>query len=343
MNDRSIIISLRVSAGSMRVLHGVMIGIVLLYLVPFLAMVSDNAGNFSYIRSALAAEQAVSAVVRDNVPTQYAGKDLTRLIVIVASLIVGGMFGRAADRLRNSAQFHAYRRNFDDWKSEMNISDNAIILSPLNRTLDELRNAKRKDRERLMREYTEAKKQLDAMGRDLAFLSVDVVDSTGLKMGEEPVVVEHDFREYKRFADRIFIAHGSLRSAWTPDGVMSCFTSVDAAVRAAREIITGLDRFNREVKSIRRDFHVRCGVNSGFVYYDGSLPLEEISDRVIDIAGHMQKQARPDTVCVAKPAIEPLGDRVGFEPSGRVVDGYEVYEWVRIRPGAGHGALTPAR
>jgi class 3 adenylate cyclase len=329
VNDKSKIASLRLTGGVLRVLHGVMIGIVLLYLVPFLAMASDNADHYSYIRSALAAEQALSALVRDNVPTQFGGKDLTRLIVIVASLFVGGMFGRAADKLRNQAQFHSYRKNLDDWKSQMNISDNAIILSPLNRTLDELRNAKRKDRERLMREYSEAKKQLDAMGRDLAFLAVDVVDSTGMKLGEESAIVEHDFREYKRFVDRIFATHGCLRAAWTPDGVMSCFTSVDAAVRAAREIITGLDRFNRETKSIRRDFSVRCGVNSGFVYYDGSVPLEEISDRVIDIAGHMQKHAKPNTVCVAKPAIEPLGDRIGFEPSGRVVDGYEVYEWTR--------------
>ena len=167
------------------------------------------------------------------------------------------------------------------------------------------------------------------MGRDLAFLSVDVVDSTGMKEREEPAIVEHDFREYKRFVERIFASHGCLRAAWTPDGVMSCFTSVDAAARAAREIIMGLERFNREVKSIRREFSVRCGVNSGFVYYDGSVPLEEISDRVIDIAGHMQKHARPNSVCVAKPAIEPLNDRIGFEPSGRVVDGYEVYEWER--------------
>jgi class 3 adenylate cyclase len=327
VNGKPKITFFQTAAGLLRILHGVMIGIVLLYLVPFLVMVSDNADQYGYVRSALAAEQTLSALVRDSVPTHYGGRDLTRLIVIVGSLFIGGLFGRAADKLRNTMQFLSYKNNLDDWKSQMNISDNAIVLSPLNRTLDELRNAKRKDRERLMREYAEAKKQLDAMGRDLAFLSVDVVDSAGMKLGEEAAIVEHDFREYKRFVDRIFATHGSLRSAWTPDGVMSCFTSVDAAVRAAREILTGLDRFNREVKSIRRIFSVRCGVNSGFVYYDGSVPLEEISDRVIDIAGHMQKQAKPNTVCVAKPAIEPLGDRIGFEPSGRVVDGYEVYEW----------------
>lgn len=329
MDNRPKIFALKLSAAVLTVLHGVMIGIVLLYLVPYLVMLSDNATKYSYIRSALAAEASISAVVREHVPTRFGGKDLTGIIVIVASLFIGSFFSRGADRLRNSAQFLSYRRSLDDWKSQMNISDNAIILSPLNRTLDELRNAKRKDRERLMREYAEAKKQLDAMGRDLAFLAVDVVDSTGMKIGEEAAIIEHDFREYKRFVERILSTHGCLRTAWTPDGVMSCFTSVDAAVRAAREIITGLDRFNREVKSIRRDFGVRCGVNSGFVYYDGSVPLEEISDRVIDIAGHMQKNAKPNTVCVAKPAIEPLGDRGGFEPSGRVVDGYEVYEWGR--------------
>ncbi len=329
MTDRPKIISIQLCAALVRVLNGVMIGIVILYLIPFLALLSDNAESFSYIDAALKAEASVSTVVRDNIPTMYGGRDLTRIIVIVGSLVIGGIFGRAADRLHNSVRFLTYRKNLDEWKAQMNISDNAIVLSPLNRTLEELRNAKRKDRERLMREYTQAKKQLDAMGRDLAFLAVDIVDSTGMKEREEPAIVEHDFREYKRFVDRIFLSHGCLRAAWTPDGVMSCFTSVDAAVRAAREIITGLDRFNREVKSIRREFGVRCGVNSGFVYYDGSVPLEEISDRVIDIAGHMQKHAKPNSVCVAKPAIEPLNDRVGFEPSGRVVDGYEVYEWAR--------------
>ena len=164
------------------------------------------------------------------------------------------------------------------------------------------------------------------MGKDLAFLSIDVVDSTGMKDGEDRAAVEHDFREYKRFVEGTLVAHGCLKSAWTPDGVMSCFMTVDAAARAAREVITGLDAFNRHVKMIRRTFMARCGVNSGFVYFDDSLPLEEISDRVIDIAGHMQKNAKPNSVCVAKPAIEPLNERSGFEPSGRVVDGYEVYE-----------------
>lgn len=165
------------------------------------------------------------------------------------------------------------------------------------------------------------------MGRHLAFLAIDVVDSTGMKQGEERATIERDFKEYKRFVERILQEHGSLKSAWTPDGVMSCFPNVDAAVQAGRDVVNGLETFNRDVKVMRSEFHVRCGVNFGYVYFDDSIPLEEISDRAIDIAGHLQKQAKPDTVFIPKHAIEPLCDRIGFEPSGRVVDGYEVYEW----------------
>ena len=79
------------------------------------------------------------------------------------------------------------------------------------------------------------------------------------------------------------------------------------------------------VKLIKTDFSVRCGVNAGFVYFDETTPLE--ADRVIDVAGHMQKYADPNTVAVAQNIVEPLNDRAGFAPAKRVVDGYEVYTW----------------
>ena len=44
----------------------------------------------------------------------------------------------------------------------------------------------------------------------------------------------------------------------------------------------------------------RCGVNAGYVHFDEATPMEAMSDRVIDIAGHMQKYAEPNTVAVAR-------------------------------------------
>jgi class 3 adenylate cyclase len=310
-----------------RILSGVMVGVLLLFLLPLAVPYLENAQSFGYIRSALAAEKAVTQVVKETIPTKVKGTDLTRWIVVFGAFILSGSFGRTAGKFHGKAQYVAFKRNVEDWKAQMHLSDNAIVLTPLHTKLEQLKNAKAKDRDQLLREFVDAKKKLDAMGRDLAFLAIDIVDSTGMKQGEERGSVEHDFKEYKRFVERALVSHGCIKSTWTPDGVMAAFPSVDAAVSSARGVINGLDEFNRTVKSMRRDFVVRCGVNSGFVYFDESMPLEEVSDRVIDIAGHMQKHAKPNTVCVAKPAIEPLNERNGFEPAGRVVDGYEVYEW----------------
>jgi len=108
---------------------------------------------------------------------------------------------------------------------------------------------------------------------------------------------------------------------------MACFPSVNDAVQAGKDIIRELGLFNRTVKLIKTDFSVRCGVNAGFVYFDETTPLETMADRVIDVAGHMQKYADPNTVAVAQNIVEPLNDRAGFAPAKRVVDGYEVYTW----------------
>lgn len=321
------ILFLRISSIIARIFGILSVVMIVVFLVPLAVPYLQNATSFTYIRTALTVESSVATAVKQNIPTTIGGKDMTRWIVIVGMFVLSSGFSRARERLADKAQYLQFKANVDKWKEDMHLSDNAIVLTPLNQKLEQLKNAKKKDREQLLREFVETKKKLDEMGRDLAFLAIDVVDSTGMKQGEERAIVEHDFREYKRFVERTFIAHGCLKSTWTPDGVMSAFTSVDAAVRAAREVITGLEAFNRTIKSMRRDFVVRCGVNSGFVYFDDSIPLEEISDRVIDIAGHMQKNAKPNSVSVAKPAIEPLNDRIGFEPAGRVVDGYEVYEW----------------
>ena len=74
---------------------------------------------------------------------------------------------------------------------------------------------------------------------------------------------------------------------------------------------------------MKRDFAVRCGVNAGFVYFDDSVPLEQISDRTIDIAGHMQKHAPPNKILIAKQIIEPVKSKDDFNPTERVVDGFE--------------------
>ena len=299
--------------------------LIIIFLISLAVPYMKNALTFQYIRTALRVENSVSSYVQGIMPTRIYGINLTKWIVIVAALFLAGFFSNIREHYRDKVVRIRMKKDYEDWKEKMNISDNSKFIAPLKAKIEKLQTDNKVDREELLKLFAETKRKLDSMGRDLAFLAIDVVDSTGMKEGEERPSVEHDFREYKQFVESRFRAQGLLKSTWTPDGVMSCFPTVDQAVKAAQEILGGLESFNAHVKTMRRDFRVRCGINYGYVYFDETMPLEELSDRVIDVAGHMQKHASPNTICIAKPAIEPLKDREGFVPISKVVDGYEVY------------------
>ncbi len=266
-------------------------------------------------------------LLNTQIPTKIGKFDASIWIIIIGLLILKGTFERNSERLRDKSYLMHFRRKYEVWKKQQSLKKGSKLTHKLDDALNNLENAKPKDREEILRQFIETKRKLDAMGRDLAFLSIDVVDSTKMKEGEEKAFVEHDFKEFKRFVEGVLINNNVMKTAWTPDGVMACFEKVDEAVKAGREVIIGLEAFNKNIKTIKSDFSVRAGVNSGFVYYDEELPLEEIADRVIDIAGHFQKHARPNAIWIAKPSIEPLATRNGFHPINEVVDGYEVYEW----------------
>ena len=110
---------------------------------------------------------------------------------------------------------------------------------------------------------------------------------------------------------------------------MICFSTAEAAVSAAKQVINDLKHFNTHVKAMRSDFRVRCGINAGEVLFDDTVPMEEMSDRSIDIAGHMQKYAEENTIYIGKHVIEemPTASDLDFEPASKEVDGCEVYSW----------------
>lgn len=184
----------------------------------------------------------------------------------------------------------------------------------------------KRSREELVRQMVEAKRELDAMSKDVAFLALDVVESTNMKLGEDPAFIEHDFREFKTMVEAETF-RGLLKSAWTPDGAMMCFDSLERAVRAAQSMLRQLPVFNTDTRMMGTPFRVRCGVNAGRVPYDPGTPMEAMSHNVIDVAGHMQKYADPDTIYVAAELIRARGAKWGFDPADAEVDGYEVFVW----------------
>jgi class 3 adenylate cyclase len=271
--------------------------------------------------------QTAGAEIAKYIPTKFAGKDRTDWVLLVGLLLAAGLVGSIRTRIDWAMDRRALRKSAEKWRAELKVPAQSKIAVALDAKLQELQAGKTLDHQELLRIFAETKRKLDALGRDLAFLSVDIVGSTQMKQNEEPAAIQHDFIEYRKLVERVFARCRMLKAAWTPDGVMACFPSVNDAVQAGKDIIRELGLFNRTVKLIKTDFSVRCGVNAGFVYFDETTPLETMADRVIDVAGHMQKYADPNTVAVAQNIVEPLSDRAGFAPAKRVVDGYEVYTW----------------
>lgn len=307
------------------------LAIIVIFLMPFAVPYIDNALSYKYIEMALSTENSLSSYAQTIIPTRVAGKDITMWIFIAVAIVVvlffGILFHNRKKRYSLRVAKLKMRKDYEAFKKKMRLKDDAKVLAPLQEKLERLAVSNEADRNELLKLFAETKKKLDAIGKDLAFLSIDVVDSTGMKRGEEKASIEYTFMEYKKLVEERIAANGALKSSWTPDGVMTCFPTLDAAVRTAREVVTGLEAFNEHAKVIQKDIRVRCGINSGYVYFDESIPIEEMSDRVIDTAGHLQKQASPNTICVAKPSVEPMTEIEDFVRTSKFVDGYEVYIW----------------
>jgi class 3 adenylate cyclase len=181
----------------------------------------------------------------------------------------------------------------------------------------------------LLRQYAAAKKVLGEARRQMAFLSIDVAGSTRMKAGEDKLVIEHAFSEYKKFLERIFREFRVYKVAWTPDGVMTAFPSPDDAAGAARKVLKELEWFNRDVHQMKTKFEVRCGLSYGEVMIPDEKPLEEVSDQIIDVAGHLQKYAERNELWISGEVYTRLADTSGYVQLDRQVDNHEVYAFRR--------------
>ena len=318
-------------SGLVSLLRWVILAVVLLLLAPYALAYVENPRSYAATSLVLQYhERLVQLAVprlRQYVPTTIAGKDRADWILIGGLVIVAIGAGSLRDRIVNRATARQVAQHIQRWKASMQLGEDSQAAIALDARFKDLKAAKGVGRTELLRAFAEAKKNLDALGREVAFLSIDVVGSTTMKEGEERAAVEYDFVQYRKLVEAIFLEQGALKSTWTPDGVMVCFSDIEHAVRAGKDVILRLENFNKNVKLIRQNFAVRCGVNAGYVHFDEATPLEEMSDRVIDIAGHMQKHAEPNSVAVARKVIEPMRNTDGFERTSSVVDGYEVSRW----------------
>jgi class 3 adenylate cyclase len=172
-----------------------------------------------------------------------------------------------------------------------------------------------------------AKQELEKFRKKLAFLSIDVVGSTKMKHGRDPLLTERLFREYRVLLEGILKQHRHKASSWTPDGIMACFLQAEMGCNTAKSLLRALPEFNRKKNPLDTPVQVRCGLHVGDLLFDENTPLELLSDRALDLTGHLQKAARANSLLVSSTVYEQLHDKSGFLTAPEDVDGYSVFEW----------------
>ncbi|MBA2656228.1 MAG: hypothetical protein H0U70_04500 [Tatlockia sp.] len=306
---------------------------IFLLVVSFFTQYVDRPNQYPTLVKINQFEQSLSAPITNQIklamPYKYQGTDFSPVILIVIMLILAHLCYTIKDHLVRAKQRTRERKNYYDWRKKASGVLSKEKMTEMDNKFAALNTVKAKgtDRKRILKEFAMLKSQLDSMGQQLAFLAIDVVDSTGMKRDEDKYLAAYDFDTYNQLVSESLKQHGVIKYAMTPDGIMSCFRTVDDAVLAAKSILQKLKHFNAHDRKIKQGFAIRCGINAGYVYMDDETPLEQISDRVIDIAGHMQKYAKPNCINIAASAIEPLKSRSGFDETPDVIDEQKVFQY----------------
>lgn len=171
-------------------------------------------------------------------------------------------------------------------------------------------------------------RQLENGKQHCAFLSVDVVGSSAMKQHAAELAVEHSFGQFRAWVESGVHAHGGAVQSAAGDGAMCLFANDADALRAARQLLEELPRFNQERNRLPTPFRIRCGVSAGEVALEPGMPLGHLQSAVVDRAASLQKQAEPDEIVlsdeVAGAALVELGP---LTPAPEPVAGRRAFRW----------------
>jgi len=150
--------------------------------------------------------------------------------------------------------------------------------------------------------------------RDGTFLDVDIADSYGLKASEARA--ERVFVSFERFRGYLGLRiqeHSGRVLNSNGDEIMAFFDRAGDAVSCARALLLGMRDWNARENLLEREFRVRIGVHTGRSAVD--LASGVAYSPVLDVAGHLQKNAPVGGVLISATTHGELGDDIaGLEP-----------------------------
>lgn len=296
-------------------------GLVIFVILAGLLLLFEDAPDFKFARFIISTDHNITSY--RIIPTIINQINFSRVFIIIAGSIVTLILNITGGKLRDKIKELRIKVK----SNVLKVKSNILKETKEKPGSEKSRRRSKSKLQKLLKVHSKIRKKLYQMNRKLTFLSIDLVGSTTMKVGEDPSVVECDFLEYKKYVAKKLSGNNCIKSTWTPDGVMCCFSEFVPAYKAARDVITELEIFNSKVKAIKSNFVVRCGINSGNIFFDEMLPLEDISDRVIDIAAHIQEKAKENTLYVTKHSIRPVNLVHDFLPVYERIDDCPIYVW----------------
>lgn len=142
-----------------------------------------------------------------------------------------------------------------------------------------------------------------------SFLDVDVVGSRAMKAADErPEHIIVSFERFRAWVGGICVEFGGQVLNSNGDELMCFFERPTQAVLAGSAILARLASFNHEQNLLGRPFRFRLGVHTGESLVD--LAAGVAYSEVLDLAGHIQKRAEPDSLVISEATLAALPRRI---------------------------------
>jgi class 3 adenylate cyclase/CheY-like chemotaxis protein len=138
------------------------------------------------------------------------------------------------------------------------------------------------------------------------FVSIDVVDSTSLKAGENDQDVIYTFLSYhKKVRELAYEHHGEIATI-SGDGMMCRFERAEDAVSAVEHLLRAIPDFNKRQNRLSHPFNIRVGVNTGQVYESQSLSAGQLISHTIDVAAKLQQACPVNQALISQETVSAL-------------------------------------
>ena len=138
-----------------------------------------------------------------------------------------------------------------------------------------------------------------------SFLDVDVVGSRSMKgRGEKAEHIIVSFERFRAYVGGICEECDGQVLNSNGDELMCFFESAGSALLAGSAILERLEAFNRDQNMLSKEFRFRLGVHTGVSLVD--LDAGVAYSEVLDTAGHIQKQAEPNSLLISAQTLESV-------------------------------------